>query len=100
MLSIQENLKTKEAAEEYNQKIYKWRCEASVKGIHPGCVGALACTNCYHVISDSVCLCIGVFDCPNCGTKNGRALTLETTSPVMGQLVWMPINYPDIDYSI
>lgn len=67
MLYIKEDLRTKEAAEAYNKKIYDYRANAVG---HPGCISSLACLNCYHVISDSVCLCIGTFTCPKCGKEN------------------------------
>jgi hypothetical protein len=68
MLSIRENLGSLEAANKYNASTregqMKWR----------GCIGSLACVHCYHVIRDSICLCVGIFDCPKCGKKNGREL--------------------------
>ena len=70
MLYIRENLGSLEKAKEYNQKIYDWRVEALNKNYHPGCVGARACENCFHVISDSMCLCAGFpLICPQCGNK-------------------------------
>ncbi len=72
MLSIRENLGTEEAAKAYNQRIYDYRCAAVG---HPGCIRALACVHCYRLISDSVCLCIGCFTCPNCGKENGTRIT-------------------------
>lgn len=38
------------------------------------CVGERLCENCNHLISDSICLCVGVFTCPNCGFKNGKEI--------------------------
>ncbi len=35
-----------------------------------GCIGALPCKSCNHLISDSICLCSRYFVCPNCGTEN------------------------------
>lgn len=74
MLSIREDLKTAEAAKAYNRRISDYRCEAMAKSYHTGCISALACEHCYHVISDSICLCVGVFTCPKCGADNGRAM--------------------------
>ena len=36
-----------------------------------GCVSSRICENCKHLISDSICLCIGIFTCPNCNFRNG-----------------------------
>lgn len=35
-----------------------------------GCINRRICSKCGHLISDSLCLCIGVFTCPNCGYEN------------------------------
>ncbi len=43
-------------------------------GSHHGCISSLICDNCNHLISDSICLCIGIFTCPNCGFRNGKEL--------------------------
>lgn len=101
MLSIRQDLKTREAADAFNKRIYDWRCEAAQTGAHPGCIGELACVHCYHVISDSICLCIGTFTCPKCGEQNGTPIRYESAgSPVRGQLVWVPSDYPSVDYAI
>jgi hypothetical protein len=93
MLSVREDLKTREAADAYNKRISDWRCEAHRKNVHPGCVGAMACIHCYHVISDSICLCAGSFVCPKCGKQNGR--TWEETTKDMKPISWgglIPVN--------
>ena len=36
-----------------------------------GCISARICSNCNHLISDSICLCNPIFICPNCQHKNG-----------------------------
>lgn len=69
MLSIGKQLKSKEEALEFNRKIYEFR--ANTKG-HPGCIGNLACENCFRVVSDLICLCVGIFTCPNCNFENGK----------------------------
>lgn len=71
-LSIRQNLGSAEAAAAYNQRIYDYRSDFALKGGRgsPGCISALACPHCYHVISDSICLCVGYFVCPNCGKEN------------------------------
>ncbi len=83
MLSIREDLKTREAADAYNKKIHDYRCDAITKHYHPGCVGSLACIHCYHVISDSTCLCIGIFTCPKCGKGNGKVMLPTTTGSTL-----------------
>lgn len=100
MLSIRQNLKTREAADAFNQRIHDHRCESVRMGMHPGCIGELACIHCYHVISDSICLCIGVFVCPKCEGQNGTPIRFKTDPVVQGQFVWVPAGYPDVDYSI
>ena len=44
----------------------------AVKGSpYSGCVSTWACVKCHHLITDSICLCVGIFDCPKCGHANG-----------------------------
>ncbi len=66
MLYVGKNLGSKEAAEEYNSKVYalrqQWR----------GCISSQACPQCFHIITDSICLCAGLWDCPNCGYKRPK----------------------------
>ena len=38
---------------------------------HHGCISSRICVKCHHLISDSICLCAGFFECPNCGHENG-----------------------------
>ncbi len=102
MLSIRENLGSSEAAEAYNKRIYDWRCDAAQKqgGGSPGCIGALACVHCYHVISDSICLCIGVFTCPKCGKGNGKSMgELLTGSQPTPKGNWKMVWAPDPETS-
>ena len=42
--------------------------------ISGGHIGSLICDGCNHLISDSICLCAGVFTCPNCGFENGKLI--------------------------
>lgn len=42
-------------------------------GLH-GCISERICEKCKHLISDSICLCIGCFICPNCGHENGKSI--------------------------
>lgn len=37
-----------------------------------GCISSRLCKNCKHIISDSICMCIGHFICPNCSFENGK----------------------------
>ena len=39
-----------------------------------GCVDSLACTTCGAIVRDSICLCVGVFTCPRCGSVHGSTL--------------------------
>jgi hypothetical protein len=89
MLHIVQNLGSLEEAQKFNKKVYDHRMEAINKNYHPGCIGSLACISCYHVISDSICLCAGVFVCPKCGVSNGTALEFIPT-----------IFTPENDFSI
>lgn len=57
-------LATAEQIKSHKDFFSNWR------GQH-GCVSSAICKNCNHLISDSLCLCSGVFICPNCGIKNG-----------------------------
>ncbi len=63
MLSIDKNLGSREAALEFNNRVYDCLRDFG------GCVDSLACENCFHVISDSTCLCGGFSECPNCHYK-------------------------------
>lgn len=63
MRYIRENLGSLEAAKEYNKSKYHF----GESNIPRGCISSLACEHCYHVISDSICLCAGFpLICPNC----------------------------------
>lgn len=39
-----------------------------------GCISSRICEKCKHLISDSICLCVGVFTCPNCQFENGQKI--------------------------
>lgn len=95
MLYIRENLGTLEKAKAYNKKITDYRVEAINKNYHPGCVGSRACENCFHVISDSICMCMGMPTCPNCGFTEPR-LKIEIPK---GRLIF-DFEYENQDYSI
>lgn len=43
-----------------------------LSGYGTGCISTKACEGCGHLITDSVCLCVGIFTCPNCGYENGQ----------------------------
>ncbi len=60
-LATEEDYKRFEAVQEYRKH-------------HTTCVGFRICENCKHVISDSICLCIGIFTCPNCNFENGSKI--------------------------
>jgi hypothetical protein len=60
--------KSLEEAKEYNRKVY----EPILKGESCGCIATLACEHCFALITDSICLCVSVFYCPECGKRNGK----------------------------
>jgi hypothetical protein len=63
MLYVHENLGSLQAAKDYNKSKYSY----TVEGVPRGCISSLACEHCYHVISDSICMCAGFPKvCPNC----------------------------------
>ena len=41
-------------------------------GSNVGCISQRICENCNHLISDSICLCVPCFICPNCKFENGQ----------------------------
>lgn len=78
MLFLGKKLESKEAAAEYNKKIYQDR---EVGGQYQrGCIGSLACENCFYIVSDQVCLCAGFFICPNCGVEHGKKIQFISTT--------------------
>lgn len=54
----------------YNKELYKILSELMLNGIRCGCIDTLACETCGSLIRDSICLCMGIFDCPVCGKTN------------------------------
>lgn len=40
--------------------------------LNQGCVIGWYCKNCFHLIQDTLCMCIGNFTCPVCQYKNVR----------------------------
>lgn len=63
--------------EEYykRERDYKEWCNKQPQPFFPqkqGCISERICEGCGHRISDSICLCIGVFTCPNCKFENGQ----------------------------
>lgn len=64
-------LQTPEQIRDY----YKWQSKLGTPGHErSGCISARLCENCFHLISDSICLCIPYFICPNCGFENGKEI--------------------------
>jgi hypothetical protein len=90
MLSKTGQLKSKEEAIEYNQKIWKFRAEST----YTACISTLACEHCYALISDSICLCIGNFTCPNCDKENGRKIPL--IQDISQSLTLKPVDWIQI----
>src|SRR3990167_9652616 len=58
-------------AKEYNKKVYE------AKGKWGGCISTLACQNCGSLVSDSICLCMGIFICPQCNYNNGEGFRMK-----------------------
>lgn len=46
-----------------------------------GCIGERTCNSCGAVVGDSICLCMGIFTCPRCGTENNQSF-LGTITPM------------------
>lgn len=61
-----------ENPKDYNQKIAEFRGNAIAEGFSCGCVSTRACEGCKSLITDSICLCIPSFICPECGFDNGE----------------------------
>lgn len=69
MLHVKENLGSKEAAINFNNKISSSRSGSQIHF----CLKEVACEDCFHVISDSVCMCLGgLVKCPNCGNEKQK----------------------------
>lgn len=66
-----------EEAKKYNQDLEKFRNNPA----HFGCVSTRACENCGALVSDSICLCIGLFTCPNCNKDNAANVLDWRTTP-------------------
>lgn len=67
--AVGENLGSLEKAKEYNKKI------SDVRSEYHCCISSLACVNCFHVIHDSACCCVGLGICPNCKHDNRIKIT-------------------------
>lgn len=59
-----------------------------------GCVGSRVCEKCKHLISDSICLCVGVFVCPSCGFKNGGEIDemMKKARNMNSKFVTLPVK--------
>lgn len=102
MLTIIKDLGSLEAAKAFNESAVSHILHGG-----RGCIAALACVKCYHVIGDSTCLCAGFpSTCPKCGDTS-QAPKRPTTS-IDNTWRWIPIPSADIvrfesapeDYSI
>lgn len=47
---------------------------------HTACMDRAICQGCFHLIVDSICMCLPIFTCPNCGFENGERLKIHTGS--------------------
>lgn len=74
----------------------KTRYEQMLKGVSTGwgCVGTRICENCKHLISDSICLCIPVFTCPNCQFKNGEDVSKAIRDSISNEAKKINIKQP------
>lgn len=68
-------LQTPEQIEKFNKFLVEGRSQ------HSGCISSRICEKCSHLISDSLCLCVPVFECPNCGHQNGKNFMKITQKP-------------------
>lgn len=71
------------ATPEYKENQKRFLAERA-SGQWSGCIGELICEKCDHIIADSICLCVGIFTCPNCGHRNGAAIEamIRSAGPV------------------
>jgi len=69
MLTVVGQLNSLEEATDYDRRIADWFGK-----LGSGCVSTRPCYNCFSLISDSICLCMPVFECPKCGYENGKGL--------------------------
>ncbi len=60
---------TKEEAEKFNKDLVEIRCNPEKYG--SSCISCRPCDNCYIMVFDTICLCVGNFTCPKCGFENG-----------------------------
>ena len=54
-----------EEAKKYNRDLNEFRSKN-----YGGCVSTRACESCGALVNDSLCLCIGLFTCPECHQDN------------------------------
>lgn len=52
----------------HNQDIWEFRTKAK----YTACISSLACENCGLIVSDGICLCMGIFECPKCKHEHGK----------------------------
>jgi hypothetical protein len=62
MLYKSGQLGSKKEAIAFNSAIAERRAKST--GTH--CISTMACEECFALVSDSICLCIGSFTCPAC----------------------------------
>lgn len=95
MLYVVKNLETEEAAKAFNRRIIDSRCATIGKNQHLGCVGERACIHCYHIISDSICLCGGYFICPKCNKENGVKASFIPMNQINTKMLFYDNTYTD-----
>ena len=69
MLYKSGQLKSLKEVEDFKIKIKNSRDISSPERL--GCISTLPCEKCFALITDSICLCVGCFVCPECKHQNG-----------------------------
>ena len=74
-LSVGKQL-TKQEAEDYYNRLNSSEF-TDYRSKYGGCISSRPCMNCYKIISDSICLCINYFKCPDCGHINDNRVKID-----------------------
>ena len=69
MRTVGKKLASREEAIAYNSALFESQAKWG------GCTASRACPECLHVISDSICCCMGLGTCDNCGHKDPKFIT-------------------------
>jgi hypothetical protein len=60
-----------------------------------GCVSQRTCTSCGAVVSDPICMCVGIFDCPRCGAHNNQSILGSGGQQPPIKFLSVSDNFPD-----